>query len=67
LIFTGLEVGDDFFGNLSEVSAIDKVVRLQENCPQPGFSNRIILKVELVESMERICMGLLKLIFAISK
>jgi hypothetical protein len=65
LIFTRLKIGDDFFGNLGKVSTIDKVVRLQENSPQPGFSNRIVLKIELVESMERIRMGLFKSIFAI--
>ena len=42
---------------LSEISPLNVVVGLQENLPQSGLSDRIVLQVEFVESMERIIMG----------
>ena len=58
LIFTRFKIGNDFFGNFSEISAIDKVVCLEEDGSQPGLPNGIILEIELVESMEGISMSL---------
>ena len=41
---------------------MDEVVRLEEYCPETGFANGVILQIELVKSMERIGVGLSRLV-----
>ncbi len=42
------------FGEFSKVPSLNEVIRLQEDLTQPRLANRIILQIELVETMERI-------------
>lgn len=58
LVLARLEIRNDFLGYLGQVSAIDKVVGLEENGSQSGFSNWVVLEIELVKSMERIRVSL---------
>ena len=58
LILARLEISDDFFGDLGEVSAVDVIVCFQEDRPKTRFPDRVILEVELVETMKRILVGL---------
>ena len=39
-------------GKLGEVSALDVIVRLEEDLTEARFADRVVLKVELVESVE---------------
>ena len=58
LILARLEISDDFFGDLGEVSAVDVIVCFQEDRPKTRFPDRVILEVKLVETMKRILVGL---------
>lgn len=58
LILARLKIRDDLLGNFCQVSAVNEIVRLQENRPQTRLSNWVVFQVELVESMERICVRL---------
>lgn len=57
-MFTGFQVGDDFLSYLREVTPFDEVVRFQEYSTQTRLPNRIILEIEFIKTMERVCMGL---------
>lgn len=59
LVLARLEIRDDFFGDLSKIPAVDEVIGLQEDCPQPRLSNGIVFQVELVKAVEGICVSLL--------
>lgn len=59
-MFAGLQVGDDFLSDFCKVPAFDEVVRFQEDGAQARFPNGVILEIELIETMERIGMGLLQ-------
>ena len=42
------------FRQLCQVSTLDEVIRLQENFTKPRLSDRVVLQVELVETVEGI-------------
>ena len=46
------------FRELSQVSALDQVVRFQEDFPQTRFSNWVILQIEFVETVEGVLVGM---------
>jgi hypothetical protein len=52
LVLAGFEIGDNLLGNLSEVTSVDEVVRLEEDRTETRFTDWVILQVELVETME---------------
>lgn len=58
LIFAGLQVGDHFFGNLSQVASMDEIVRLKKDCSEARLADRVVLEIEFVEAMERVGMRL---------
>jgi hypothetical protein len=58
LVLAGFEIRDDLFRDLGEISPVNKVVRLEEDGSQSRFTNRVVFKIELVESMERVDVGL---------
>lgn len=58
LVFARFQIRDDLFRDLGQVPAFEVVIRLEENGSQPGFSNWIVFKIELVESMKGVGMGL---------
>lgn len=43
---------------LCKITALDIVVRLEENLTQPRFANWIIFQVEFIETMEGVGMGM---------
>lgn len=41
---------------------MDEVVRLEKYGPETGFTNGVVLQIELVKAMERIGVGLYRLV-----
>lgn len=58
MILARLKIGDDFFGNLCEIPAIDVIVRLQKDGTEAGLSDRVVFEVKLVEAMKGVRVSL---------
>ena len=54
LVLGLLEVLHDLVDELAEEPAADEVVRLHEDLAQPRLPDRVVLRVELVEPVERV-------------
>ncbi|KAI7001276.1 AMP deaminase [Hortaea werneckii] len=55
LVLAAFQVGHDFLGDFSQVTAVNEIVSLEENRSQSTFSNRIVLQIKLVETVEAVC------------
>jgi hypothetical protein len=58
LILARFKIRNDFLRYLGEVTAVDEVICLEENCPETRLSNWVILEIKLIESMERVGVSL---------
>lgn len=54
LIFGLLEVAGDLLDDPGEVLPVQVIVGLQEDLAEPAFPDRVVLGVELVETVERV-------------
>lgn len=58
LILARFKVFDDFLGDLCQIPPVNEVVSLQKYSSQTRLPDRVVFEIELVESVERIRVGL---------